>query len=442
MRNKFFILICLIILFWNCVGLSKRNINEKQNNQIHYQAFPQINGNDEYGIQVNLSLPNSLFVFQKINDQFIAKYQISIAILDSTGQRINHFSWQGENTESYFEDTRNINNSISSGYFFKIIPGKYSISILIEDLDSKYRWLKEISLKKFQSEFISPIFVIPNKNSGNINNYAGNIIPDKTEKIFINISHNFEKLSNQSFIKIKATNDNEIVLTDSILIDQQSNTIKYPILISEYWLGELILEFKYNSFIEKLNLKLPRNISQYWKDIGTTIQIMSYIFTSKEYRQVRTLSKKEKVEFVKDYWKKLDPTPETEINEVMDEFFQRIEFSSSNFSELGPGWQSDRGHVYIIFGPPEQKLETLNFNDFQDTLMVNSLSGLKIIQLILNVAKKNTLEMIVNISSDAGSMTKNNQGNAYIYRTSKSALNSLTKNMSVDLFKNYNIIVF
>ena len=73
--------------------------------------------------------------------------------------------------------------------------------------------------------------------------------------------------------------------------------------------------------------------------------------------------------------------------------------------------------------------------------MVNSLSGLKIIQIILNVGKKITLEMIVNISSDAGSMTKNNQGNAYIYRTSKSALNSLTKNMSVDLFKNYNKII-
>ena len=95
-----------------------------------------------------------------------------------------------------------------------------------------------------------------------------------------------------------------------------------------------------------------------------------------------------------------------------------------------------------IFGPPEQKLETLNFNDFQDTLMVNSLSGLKITQLILNVAKKNALEMIVNISSDAGSMSKNNQGNAYIYRTSKSALNSITKNMSVDLFDKYNITVF
>ena len=119
MHNKFFILICAIILFWNCVGHSKRNTNEKRNNQIHYQAFPQINENDEYGIQVNLSLPNPLFVFQKINGQFIAEFQISIAILDSVGHRINHHSWQEEKTESYFEDTRNIINSISTSYFFK-----------------------------------------------------------------------------------------------------------------------------------------------------------------------------------------------------------------------------------------------------------------------------------------------------------------------------------
>ena len=95
-----------------------------------------------------------------------------------------------------------------------------------------------------------------------------------------------------------------------------------------------------------------------------------------------------------------------------------------------------------VFGPGEQKLETLDFNDFQDTMMVNSFSGLKITQLILNEAKKNTLRMIVNISSDAGSMAKNNEGNAYIYRTSKSALNSITKNMSVDLFNKYKITVF
>ena len=47
------------------------------------------------------------------------------------------------------------------------------------------------------------------------------------------------------------------------------------------------------------------------------------------------------------------------------------------------------------------------------------------------------LSKIVNISSDGGSIKLNNQGNAYIYRLTKSALNSISKNLSVDLYKKY-----
>jgi len=47
------------------------------------------------------------------------------------------------------------------------------------------------------------------------------------------------------------------------------------------------------------------------------------------------------------------------------------------------------------------------------------------------------LEKIINISSDAGSLELNNQGNAYIYRTTKSALNSISKNLSIDLQKKF-----
>ena len=48
----------------------------------------------------------------------------------------------------------------------------------------------------------------------------------------------------------------------------------------------------------------------------------------------------------------------------------------------------------------------------------------------------------MNISSTGGSIKNNNLGNAYIYRTSKSALNSITKNMSIDLKRRFNINVF
>ncbi len=91
----------------------------------------------------------------------------------------------------------------------------------------------------------------------------------------------------------------------------------------------------------------------------------------------------------------------------------------------------------------EQEVENLDFNKFQKVLMTNSISILNIIKIILNKKKnKSKLELIINISSNAGSIYHNKDGNAYIYRTSKSALNSITKNLSVDLNKKFGTIVF
>ena len=91
----------------------------------------------------------------------------------------------------------------------------------------------------------------------------------------------------------------------------------------------------------------------------------------------------------------------------------------------------------------DQQIEKLDFSKFQEVLMVNSFSILKIVQMILsNKSSTKNLEVLVNISSDAGSIRLNNQGNAYIYRASKTALNSITKNMSIDLNTRYKTIVF
>tara|TARA_B100000787_G_scaffold153356_1_gene127513 strand:- start:24 stop:794 length:771 start_codon:yes stop_codon:yes gene_type:complete len=91
----------------------------------------------------------------------------------------------------------------------------------------------------------------------------------------------------------------------------------------------------------------------------------------------------------------------------------------------------------------EQEVENIDFNKFQKVLMVNAISILNIIKIILNKKKnKSKLELIVNISGMAGSIYHNKDGNAYIYRTSKSALNSITKNLSIDLNKKFGTTVF
>ena len=98
-----------------------------------------------------------------------------------------------------------------------------------------------------------------------------------------------------------------------------------------------------------------------------------------------------------------------------------------------------------VFGSSfeDQQIEKLDFNKFYEVLMINSISILKIIQIILNNKKfEKNIQSLVNISSDAGSIKLNNQGNAYMYRTSKTALNSITKNMSIDLNNRFKTTVF
>jgi GWxTD domain-containing protein len=59
-------------------------------------------------------------------------------------------------------------------------------------------------------------------------------------------------------------------------------------------------------------------------------------------------------EFVEDFWAKRDPNPETDVNEFKREFFSRIEYANERFKEGIPGWKTDRGRIYIFFGPPDK----------------------------------------------------------------------------------------
>ena len=89
------------------------------------------------------------------------------------------------------------------------------------------------------------------------------------------------------------------------------------------------------------------------------------------------------------------------------------------------------------FGSNNQSIENIDFNNLINVFKINSISIIKILQLMEKNDSARHLSKIINISSEGGSIELNNQGNAYIYRLTKSALNSISKNLSVDLHKRY-----
>lgn len=64
--------------------------------------------------------------------------------------------------------------------------------------------------------------------------------------------------------------------------------------------------------------------------------------------------KDSRFEFIQDFWEKRDPDPSTEENEYRIEFLRRIEYTNQHFNQGTPGWKTDRGRVYIYFGPPDR----------------------------------------------------------------------------------------
>ena len=73
--------------------------------------------------------------------------------------------------------------------------------------------------------------------------------------------------------------------------------------------------------------------------------------------------KESREEFIREFWAKRDPNPETEENEFKEEFFRRIEYANMHFKEGPPGWKTDRGRIYVYLGPPDKTDETLLHGD-------------------------------------------------------------------------------
>ncbi len=80
-----------------------------------------------------------------------------------------------------------------------------------------------------------------------------------------------------------------------------------------------------------------------------------YIITDEEKQAFKRLSTdEERQQFVEQFWARRDPTPDTEENEYKEEHYRRIAYANDHYASGIPGWKTDRGMIYIKYGPPDE----------------------------------------------------------------------------------------
>jgi GWxTD domain-containing protein len=84
-------------------------------------------------------------------------------------------------------------------------------------------------------------------------------------------------------------------------------------------------------------------------------QDVRWIISDEEKKAFMQLSNEEEREqFIEAFWDRRNPNPDSEDNEFKDEHYRRIEYANEHYAAGMPGWMTDRGRMYIVYGPPDE----------------------------------------------------------------------------------------
>ena len=91
-----------------------------------------------------------------------------------------------------------------------------------------------------------------------------------------------------------------------------------------------------------------------------SVDVLRYVATQDEIDQIGKLEgngagmEDARKTFWDSFWKRRDPTPDTSENEAREAFYQRVQYANQHFATGGPGWKSDMGRIYIVYGAPDE----------------------------------------------------------------------------------------
>ncbi|OIP60374.1 MAG: hypothetical protein AUK34_06535 [Ignavibacteria bacterium CG2_30_36_16] len=374
MRNEMKIInIFLIILFAPAIisAQVESSFGIENRDAVYYQDFLNFAGEKSIQTRVDvfIQVPYNEIQFVKTEKGFAAGYSVTISVFNEDKSTLLSEKTFNEKIEiKNFEQTISGSNFNLSLRSFNLSSGTYLIRTEIEDKDSRKTSSSEnkFEVRDFTgSSGISDMMLVAKKT-----------VVDGSNKILPNVSRNvltkkegiplfFEVYKNQpGDVKINFKifeNENRIYdSTEVKKIDSGTTQIFFTIKELELGLGNYIIQLAVVDADDKIIGTIRKSFLSRWpgvpssiKDLNKAIKQLVYIATEDEIEKIEeTENRDEKVKEYLNFWKKKDPTPQTEDNPIFDEYYRRVFYANEKFSHYIEGWKTDRGMVFIILGPP------------------------------------------------------------------------------------------
>lgn len=320
-------------------------------------------------IDIVLQVPFSAVQFIKKDSIFEARYEISLLLLDENEVSAASKIWTQTLKTADFSETASNEHLDINRVSYELKPSTYFLTIGVRDLDSKKSTFrkKTIDLKNIYQKNLAigslHLYEAMTADSGTVLDDVPNIM-GKLGDAAPNFEVYFYLLSNGGKASFKYSifsyaSPKKPVLENTYEKVLPKGVVKETISIAKTGLG-------YNRYRLVLKVKLDKEevvaervfhlrwygMSELIENLDKAIEQLKYIASPAEIKNMRKAQEEEKKNLFVQFWQKRDPTPNTPENELMNEYYKRVNYANAHFTGFLEGWRTDMGMVFILFGPP------------------------------------------------------------------------------------------
>ncbi|UCF05770.1 MAG: GWxTD domain-containing protein [bacterium] len=384
------------LLFWG--GVCTGEALQGQGDFEFFIDVVSLPSSDSTSLEIfQIAIPTKEIEYKKKDDTFTAMLRFKL-MLRNEEETVYKRTFEVRDRKSSAPVATDISNFLFVVDSCLVQPGLYKLDLRIEDIQRKKRTLIGLLGGKFLASELKDAYIrIPDFSKEGLilsepffiwsRSANGAIIPNPmriyglkndTLSFFVDVrsSQPAGDSLNLYFSIIDASGETRVQKDVTALLGEGGARVFGNFDVNTFPAGT------YGIFVEAI--ESGGSFKSVQKDFSVAWELMNWqkpqrdllveariLFKDNEFTEFKRASLGEQEKMLSMYWKSVDPTPQTATNELYNEFLRRLWYADRNFSGFTRGALSDRGLIYMRFGPPDDIVHQrvpINRNDLEEAV--------------------------------------------------------------------------
>ncbi len=326
-----------------------------------------------------LSIPNSALRFRPAAPGYLARYRVTAVVGDTLAPFARLDEAEEVRVRSIRETSRRDESVVFQG-IMKLPPGDYPTLVEVRDLNSFNGFSSSLDLRvhRFDPPFVTPPIAVYQADLRGARDSVPALILNPRATVALNGDALLYVESQPAApVALEVYDGTYPVLSDTLSVPEAGEPGFGASVLSiegrRLPPGVLTLLTRLPGAAASDSVRLVVALIPGWivADYQEAMSYLRYAGTPSELDSLRRAAPGERAQVLHSFWQRRDADPETAEHEFFVRYFDRIREANNRFGYAAtPGWLTDRGAVYVTFGPPDEVLRYLDVQAAPDNSQV------------------------------------------------------------------------